>query len=147
MDDKKQLRKFYQKKFDLFKKNIITKPSQGWVKTIRDFYGMTTYQLAKKLKISQPRIVRIEKNEENVKISTMEKIADSLNCEFVYAFVPKENIENIIYAQAKKRAMKMYDKINTNMGLENQISKDNDTLEDIIQSLISKNIKRIWDEE
>ena len=60
MDSRKQMRKSYQKKFDLFKKNIMEIPSQGWVKTIRDFFGMTTTQLAKRLGVSQSRIVRLE---------------------------------------------------------------------------------------
>ncbi len=147
MNTKKQLRKSYQKKFDLLKPNIIERPNQGWIKTIRDFFGTTTTQLAKRLGISQSRIVRLEKNEKNIKISTMEKIADALNCDFVYAFVPRENIDEIIYNQAKKKALEILNKVNTNMGLENQLSNNDKTLEELIQDLISGNIARIWDEE
>lgn len=147
MDTKKQLRKSYQKKFDLLKPYIIEKPAQGWIKTIRDFFGMTTTQLAKRLDISQSRIVRMEKNEKNIKISTLEKIADSLDCDFVYTFLPRKNIDKIIYDQAKKKALKILNKVNVNMGLENQLSNNNETLEELIQDLISGNIARIWDEE
>lgn len=147
MDSKKQLRKSYQKKFDLFKKNIMEIPSQGWVKTIRDFFGMTTTQLAKRLNVSQSRIVRIEQNEKNTKISTMERIAETINCEFVYAFVPREKIDDIIYNQAKKKALKILNKVNTNMVLENQLTQNNDTLDELIQELLNNNLSRIWDEE
>ena len=97
---------------------------------------MTTTQLAKRLEISQPRIVAMEKNERNVKISTMERIADTLNCDFSYAFVPRENIDDIIYNQAKKKAQKILDKVNKNMGLENQLAKTDDLLKDIIEELL-----------
>ena len=147
MDNKKILRRSYQKKFDLFRKAIIARPQQGWLKTIREFLGMTTTQLAKRLEISQPRIVAMEKNERNVKISTMERIADVLNCDFSYAFVPRENIDDIIYNQAKKKAKKILDKVNKNMGLENQLVKTDDLLKDIIEELLDGNIARIWDEE
>ena len=147
MDGKKQLRKSYQKKFDLFKKNIMEIPSQGWVRTIRDFFGMTTTQLAKRLNVSQSRIVRIEQNEKNTKISTMERIAEAMNCEFVYAFVPREKIDDIIYNQAKKKALKILNKVNTNMVLENQLTQNNDTLDELIQELLNNNLSRIWDEE
>ena len=147
MDNKKILRRSYQKKFDLFRKAIIARPQQGWLKTIREFLGMTTTQLAKRLEISQPRIVAMEKNERNVKISTMEKIADVLNCDFSYAFVPRENIDDIIYNQAKKKAKKILDKVNKNMGLENQLAKTDDLLKDIIEELLDGNIARIWDED
>ena len=49
MDNKKILRRSYQKKFDTLRKAIITRPQQGWLKTIREFLGMTTTQLAKRL--------------------------------------------------------------------------------------------------
>ena len=147
MNNKKILRRSYQKKFDLFRKVMIARPQQGWLKTIREFLGMTTIQLAKRLEISQPRIVAMEKNERNVKISTMERIADVLNCDFSYAFVPRENIDDIIYNQAKKKAKKILNKVNKNMGLENQLAKTDDLLKDIIEELLDGNIARIWDEE
>lgn len=147
MNNKKILRRSYQKKFDLFRKAIIAKPQQGWLKTIREFLGMTTTQLAKRLEISQPRIIAMEKNERNVKISTMERIADVLNCDFSYAFIPRENIDDIIYNQAKKKAQKILDKVNKNMGLENQLVKTDDLLKDIIEELLDGNIARIWDED
>ena len=147
MDNKKILRRSYQKKFDTLRKAIITRPQQGWLKTIREFLGMTTTQLAKRLEISQPRIIAMEKNERNVKISTMERIADTLNCDFSYAFVPRENIDDIIYNQAKKKAQKILNKVNKNMGLENQLTKSDDLLKDIVEELLNGNIARIWDEE
>jgi len=146
MDNRKLLRRSYQKKFNEFKKVLIERPPQGWLKTIREFFGMTTTQLAKRIGVAQPRIVNLEKNEKNTKISTMERIADALNCDFVYAFIPRENIDNIIYNQAKKKALKILNKVNANMNLENQLSKNNELLEDLINELLNDNIARIWDE-
>lgn len=147
MDNKKLLRRLYQKKFDALKKFVIERPPQGWLKTIREFLGMTTTQLAKKIGVTQPRVVGLEKNEKNTKISTMERIADALNCDFVYAFVPRKNIDDIIYNQAKKKAIKILNKVNANMVLENQLSYDEEILEDLIKELLHDNIARIWDEE
>ena len=147
MDNKKILRRSYQKKFDILKMAVIERPKQGWLKTIREFLGMTTTQLAKKIDVSQPRVINMEKNEQNIKISTMERIADALNCDFVYALVPRENIDDIIYNQAKKKALKIMNKVNKNMGLENQLAESEDTLEDLIKELSDNNIARIWDED
>lgn len=147
MDNKKILRRSYQKKFDAFKKAIIERPTQGWLKTIREFLGMTTTQLAKKINVTQPRVINLEKNEKNTKISTMERIADALNCDFVYAFVPRENIDDIIYNQAKKKALKILNKVNINMSLENQLTNSDELVEDLIKDLLDDNISRIWDEE
>lgn len=147
MDDKKLLRRSYQKKFNTLKSAIIERPPQGWLKTIREFLGMTTTQLAKKINVAQPRVINLEKNEKNTKISTMERIADALNCDFVYAFIPRENIDNIIYNQAKKKAIKILSKVHINMSLENQLADSDELIEDIINDLLDDNISRIWDEE
>jgi len=147
MDNKTILRRSYQKKFDILKKVIIDIPSQGWLKTIREFFGMTTTQLAQKIGVTQPRVVNMEKNEKNIKISTMEKIADSLNCDFMYALVPRENIEDIIYNQAKKKAQKILNRVNHNMSLENQLANTDELLNDMIEELLDGNIARIWDKD
>ena len=39
------------------------RPERGWLRAIRQALGMTTAQLAKRLDVSQPRIVEIEKGE------------------------------------------------------------------------------------
>ena len=147
MNIKKQLIKSYQKKFDNLKKVTKEKPLQGWIKTIRELLSMTTAQFSKKLKISQPRLVFMEKNEKNLKLSTMEKIADELNCDFVYALVPREKINDTIYNRAKQKALQIIKKVNNNMSLENQLSENKEILEETIEDLLNKKITKIWDED
>jgi len=147
MNVKKQLIKSYQEKFNNLKKVRIEKPLQGWIKTIRELLGMTTTQFSNKLKISQPRLVFMEKNEKNLKLSTMEKIADELNCDFVYALIPRENINDIIYNRAKQKALQIVTKVNNNMMLENQLSENKEILEETIEELLNKKITKIWDED
>ena len=36
--------------------------------------------------VTQPRITKMESNEDNLKLSTMKKAAEAMNCEFVYYF-------------------------------------------------------------
>ena len=144
MINKTIFRRSYKKKFDTLKKVVIEIPPQGWLRTIRELLGMTTTQFAKKIGVSQPRVFNMEKNEKKLKISTMEKIADSLNCDFVYAIVPRENIDDIIYNQAKREALKILKNVNRNMGLENQSIDSEELLEDVIKELLNGNIARIW---
>ncbi|MDR1418732.1 MAG: mobile mystery protein A [Endomicrobium sp.] len=130
-------------------KNIVPfdLPEQGWIRTIREALGMTTSQLAKRLKISQARIVHIEKNENNLKISTLNKIAKALNCAFVYYIIPNDNIKNIVSRQAHIKASNIIGNVNKNMSLENQLSDSKEILEDLTKDLLNKNISRIWDED
>ncbi|MDR2066431.1 MAG: mobile mystery protein A [Endomicrobium sp.] len=146
--NRKIMRRCLDKKINALK-NIVTFdiPEQGWIRTIREALGMTTTQLAKKLGISQARVVHIEKNENNLKISTLNKISKTLNCALVYYIIPNDSIKNIVARQAQIKALEIVGKVNKNMSLENQLSDTKEILEDLTKDLLDKNISRIWDEE
>ena len=117
----------------------------GWISAVRQALGMSARQLAERIGISQPRIAKMETNEKNLKISTMEKIAEGLDCEFVYGFVPKTSLQDTINKQARKKAETILSNVNTNMALEDQLADDPHILTDMADEMIAKNIKRIWD--
>ena len=120
-------------------------PKQGWISAVRQALGMTAKQLAERVGLSQPRIAKMELNENNLKISTMKKIAEGLDCDFVYGFVPKSSLQETINRQARKKAEAILSNVNTNMALEDQIADDPNILTDVADEMIAKNIKRIWD--
>ena len=120
-------------------------PKQGWISAVRQALGMTAKQLAERVGLSQPRIAKMELNENNLKISTMKKIADGLDCDFVYGFVPKSSLQETINRQARKKAEAILSNVNTNMALEDQLADDPNILTDVADEMIAKNIKRIWD--
>lgn len=120
-------------------------PKQGWISAVRQALGMTAKQLAERVGLSQPRIAKMELNENNLKISTMKKIAEGLDCDFVYGFVPKSSLQETINQQARKKAEAILSNVNTNMALEDQLADDPNILTDVADEMIVKNIKRIWD--
>lgn len=120
-------------------------PKQGWISAVRQALGMTAKQLAERVGLSQPRIAKMELNENNLKISTMKKIAEGLDCDFVYGFVPKSSLQETINQQARKKAEAILSNVNTNMALEDQLADDPNILTDVTDEMIAKNIKRIWD--
>ena len=120
-------------------------PKQGWISAVRQALGMTAKQLAERVGLSQPRIAKMELNENNLKISTMKKIAEGLDCDFVYGFVPKSSLQEMINRQARKKAEAILSNVNTNMALEDQLADDPNILTDVADEMIAKNIKRIWD--
>jgi predicted DNA-binding mobile mystery protein A len=106
---------------------------------------MTAKQLAERVGLSQPRIAKMELNENNLKISTMKKIAEGLDCDFVYGFIPKSSLQETIKRQAHKKAEAILSSVNTNMALEDQFADDPHILTDMADEMIAKNIRRIWD--
>lgn len=125
-------------------RNII--PSdKSWIGIIRESIGMTALQLAKRLGVSQPRISVMEKNEKNMKISTMEKIAGAIDCDFVYYFKPKTSFQNLVENQARKKAEEVIKTVNLNMALEAQNITEKEAIDDMVNDFINNNTKQIWD--
>ena len=98
-----QIRALDKKTSDLKSAKNIVPQSSGWIKTVREAIGMTVSQLAARLGVTQPRITKMESNEDNLKLSTMKKAAETMNCEFVYYFKPKTTFQNLVDEQAQKK--------------------------------------------
>ena len=140
-----QIRALDKKTSDLKSaKNIVPQPF-GWIKTVREAIGMTVSQLAARLGVTQPRITKMESNEDNLKLSTMKKVAEAMNCEFVYYFKPKTTFQNLVEEQAQKKAAEVLKTVNVNMALENQEIAEDEAVKDFASDLINTKIKQIWD--
>jgi predicted DNA-binding mobile mystery protein A len=90
------------------------------LKDIREVLGMTQKQLAKRLKVKQPLIARIEKNTRSCSVSTLSRIANALECELMCSLVSKQPLGEIINKRAQVVAKKMLDRTFSSMALEKQ---------------------------
>ena len=140
-----QIRALDKKIFDLKSAKNIVPQSSGWIKTVREAIGMTVSQLAARLGVTQPRITKMESNEDNLKLSTMKKAAEAMNCEFVYYFKPRTTFQNLVDEQAQKKAVEVLKTVNENMALENQEIAEDEAVKDFASDLINTKIKQIWD--
>ncbi len=66
-------------------------PPKGWIRAIRDAIGMTGVQFAKRLGVRPQSVDGLEKSEANgsIKLDTLRRAAEELDCTLVYALVPK----------------------------------------------------------
>ncbi len=130
----------------------ITAPSKGWIRAIRDALGMTARQLSNRLSASQQSVARIEKEEiaGSVTIKTMRRIADSLDCVFVYGFVPRTSLEDTIGHQATQVATRQFSKASQTMSLENQVlnrEENQRVVSDLVNELIRTLPSNLWDKQ
>ncbi len=97
-------------------------PVRGWVKAIREALGMSTAQLAKRLRISQPSVVQIEQSEAKgtIELATLRRVAEALNCTLVYALIPNQPLEQTIRERARLFARRRLEPIEHSMALEDQ---------------------------
>jgi predicted DNA-binding mobile mystery protein A len=66
--------------------------NQGWIRVVRRQRNMQGKELAKKMRVSPARISVLEKDEQRgaVTLKMMQKAAAALDCDFIYALVPKQ---------------------------------------------------------
>lgn len=102
--------------------DVLRRPTKGWVRAIRDSLGMTANQLARRTGLSQPRVVAIEKAEVTgaIKLETLAKIAEGLNCRLVYALVPENSLDEMVTRRARRLAKQHLQAVSHSMALEDQ---------------------------
>ena len=108
-------------------------PSEGWIATVRKALGMSGAQLAKRLGVTRARVSQAERAEPGggVTLKTMHAAAEAMGCRFVYAIVPEGRIEDLIAAQARKKAKVIVSKASDHMALESQSLSDAQNAEEI----------------
>lgn len=118
----------------------------GWIRYIRHAMYMTLGNLAKAARISLPTVQQMEKRESEGKITieSMKKIANAMNCEFVYAIIPRETLPEALKKQALSRATQIVKQADLHMTLEDQkVSEDiNHRIERLAEELLEKG--KIW---
>ena len=129
----------------------ISMPPKGWARAVRDALGMNGRQLADRLDVTRQRAAIIEKDElaGSVTLKSMRRVAECLDCAFVYAFVPRTSLEQTLREQATRVAKNRLTRVSHTMRLENQQLSDNDqekALSDMVEELVDTLPSTLWDE-
>ena len=129
--------------------NRYAPPVRGWIKAIREALGMSTAQLAQRLKIKQPSVVELEQSEArgSIELATLRRVAEALDCTLVYALVPVKPLETLLRDRARAFARRRQEHVEHSMLLEDQIvtgrGADADALLDEI--VRETNPRLFWD--
>jgi len=100
----------------------VNRPIKGCIRAIRDALGMNTRQFAERLGVSKSRIPRIEQDEitGSLTLKTMNRVADTLDCVFVYGFVPRTSLDDTVKKQASIITERRMKRLMHTMNLEDQ---------------------------
>lgn len=128
----------------------VQPPAKGWIRAVRDALGMSGKQLAQRLKVSQPRVHRLEQDEPSgaLTLKTMRQAAEALDCIFVYALVPRSSLEDTVRTQARVVAAERLQRVAHTMLLEAQgLSNEEQqaSLKAAIEDLVRETPKDLWD--
>lgn len=118
----------------------------GWIKYMRSALGLTLSDLGKLASLSPASVAQAERREVEgqVSMSTLKKMAEAMDCELVYAIVPKKEIKSLIHDRALEKARKSLSIADLHMKLENQEVEGNK--DERIERLAKKFIEKgdIW---
>jgi predicted DNA-binding mobile mystery protein A len=135
---------------DLSQADRLTRPPRGWIRAIRQALGMTTAQLAKRIGVSQPRVVGIEKAETDgsLTLESLERAARALDCRLVYALVPRTALEAMVEDRARAIARRRLTTTSHSMALEAQRvdeTIESEQLERMVRKLVDKAGSELWE--
>ena len=128
---------------------VADRPVRGWIRAIRDSLGMSSRQLALRMKQSQSAVSQLERSEldDRVTLATLRRAADALDCDLVYALVPRTTLEDNIRNRARLLARHDIAAIDQTMRLEGQ-SLDAEDLDRRIADYTGRLLAegRLWDD-
>jgi len=128
---------------------VRSRPSGGWLRAIRQAVGMTTRQLAKSVGVSQAAVSDIERAEArgDITLATLQRYAKALDCDVVYALVPRRPLREVVDERADRIARDQVSRVRHTMALEDQ-STSKEHLEreiaDLRQRLLQGKLSRLW---
>jgi predicted DNA-binding mobile mystery protein A len=130
----------------------IQMPPKGWIRAVREALGMSGKQLARRLKVSQPRVFKLEEGELTgaLTLKTMRQAAEALDCVFVYGIVPRSTLEETVRNQAGAVAKERLQRVSHTMLLEAQglsAGEQKASLDAAIEELARETPKDLWDEK
>ena len=103
----------------------VPRPSRGWLRAIRESMGISARELAQVTGTSRQLPLQLEKAEadDSITLKSLRKLAAALDCELVYALVPKQGtMQQLLESRARAQATRRVLQVEHSMALEDQAS-------------------------
>lgn len=129
--------------------SVCDRPTDGWIRAVRKALGMSTRQLAARMRLKQQSLTKLESNEaeDSITLKKLREAAEAMDCRLVYAFVPNDgSLQAMVKKQAVAKARSLVSAVNHSMRLEDQEvgnleAKVQQTAEEFMQNITP----RLWD--
>jgi len=126
-------------------------PGAGWLRSIRLAFGMPLHYAARKLNMTSPGFAKLEKAEASgaISLKTLERAADALDCDLVYALLPRDGtLLNQFRNRARRQARRIMEPVGQSMLLEAQSAGDlNERIEQLADEIVASPHPKLWTEE
>ena len=113
---------------------------------------MTTAQLARRIGVSQPRVVELEQAEVSgsITLHSLQRAAEALGCRFVYALIPEKPLADTVRERAESIADRQSSAVEHTMRLEDQAVTGKKAARELREQMIEELLRRparLWDEK
>ena len=134
----------------LDRKELREPPTKGWIRSIREALSMSAGQLAKRVGVAQPNITEWERREMDgtITLKSMRRVAEAMQCDLVYALVPRKPINSILEERAEQVAAGSLEQVSRSMRLEDQETSAAHRArlaQQLVRRLLEETPKRLWD--
>lgn len=124
-------------------------PRGGWLKVVREALGLTLTQLGERLGTDAASVIRLEAREADgrIALATLERAAAAMDCDVVYAVVPRGGLTAVRRMRAERMADYLLGRIAFTMSLEAQdVGPDtrNEQREEYIRNLLEGRDRELW---
>ena len=149
--DSLQRKQLDQKLAPLRTADLRSVPRGGWTRAIRTALGMSVTALGRRIGVSQSAVSQLESGEEQetITLASLRKLAGGLDCDLVYALVPRGSLDEIMRRQAEMRASSIVGAVSTTMELEDQAVSEQERrsqLEALARDLLMRPNTGLWDD-
>jgi predicted DNA-binding mobile mystery protein A len=123
-------------------------PVRGWIRAIREALGMSSSDLAARLGTTRQAVSQMERSEVDgsIRLETLRRAAEELDCTVVYALVPKSSLEEMVDRRAHQVAAGEAERVRHTMLLEDQLVDDSLDKDRLVDELAEdlKGSRRLW---
>jgi len=128
------------------KARTVPRPSKGWIRAIRQALGVSSGELARRLGTSRQLPLQMEKGEaeDRITLKSLRAAASALDCDLVYAFVPRaDSMQELIENRARDEAKSRVLGVEHSMALEDQaVGRIDEAVEAETRRLVRKRASR-----
>ena len=102
--------------------DLMARPRSGWISSIRQSLDMAQRDLGTRMGIAESTLARLEANERagSIQVSTLQRAAEALDYDFVYALVPRRPLNDVVIEKARERVEQLIATVGHTMQLEDQ---------------------------
>ena len=141
--ERRQLARMLNRNSELLGDLLV--PANGWIHAMRHALGMSVEQVSARKGVSRGAVYQAERSEKEgaISIKQMESVARAMGGTFVYAIVPDDRIEALMYNQARLNALEL---LQADVGYQQMSADDrHDWIADTIAEQLHDMPANFWD--